>query len=100
VTDPTGVAVDLTGATVYFTVKISISDTNSIVQKKSTNPAEILINAPRAGQAQIFLGPSDTQNLDINEYVYDVWVILASGARYPVIPPSILEVEAGVTRIP
>ena len=38
--------------------------------------------------------------MNAGEYVFDVWVILSSGKQYPVIPPSKLVVEPGVTVFP
>jgi len=99
VVDENNDPVDLTGARVLFTVKTLITDASPVIQKDSQAGAaqiEIMPN-PKAGKARIYLSPSDTRNLDVAEYVFDAWVVLSSGKRHPVIPPSIFEVEAGVT---
>jgi len=101
VTDEEGERVDLNGARIIFSVKRSLDDEHTLVQKdsqKGTAQVEIL-TPTKAGQANIYLVPSDTNTLDVRDYVFDVWVILSSGKRYAVIPPSVLEVEAGVTVI-
>lgn len=100
VTDDTDKVVDLTGATLYFSVKTLIEDSHPLFQKRSTNVSEIEITKPRDGVARIYLSPADTQTLDPKEYVFDVWVVLASGKRYPVIEPSVFVVRPGVTILP
>jgi hypothetical protein len=99
VTDEVAAVVDLTGATVWFTVKGDLLDRDPTILKVSSDPVQIKISEPKRGVALIYLQPDDTRNLEIQEYVFDVWVQLASGKRYPVIPPSVFVVEAGVTVI-
>ena len=100
VTDDQDEPVDLTGATMYFTVKRDISEPLPTVRKSSADPTQILIAAPRTGVAKLFLVPGDTHGKSIGGYVFDVWVILVDGRRIPVIPPSQFEVEQGVTVVP
>lgn len=100
VNDCDGNPVDITGARIIFTVKGCVDDTQPIIQKDSNNPLEIVLTQPRLGQAQIYLQPADTQNLDPGEYVFDVWVILPSGKRYQVITPTPFIIKAGVTYLP
>lgn len=93
--------VNLTGATIYFSVKRKETDTgNPLIQKISTDSAQIEIPNPTDGIAKIYLQPSDTQNLDITQYKFDVWMVSAIGKRFVVVKPSIFNVEAAVTRIP
>jgi hypothetical protein len=97
VKDADGNPVDLTGATLYFTVKRKETDASCIIQKISSDVAQIEIASPATqGTAQIFLQPSDT-NKDPGKYRFDVWVVLASGARYVVVKPSVFEIVPGVT---
>lgn len=100
VKDENDAFVNLTGATIYFTVKVSERDAQPLFQKSSSNPAQIEITTPREGVALIYLQPSDTQNLDPHEYVFDVWAILSNGKRYPVVKPSVFKVDPGVSFIP
>lgn len=98
VTDAEEADVDLTGARVILTVKCDLSDPAPLIQKDSdVGAAQIDINHPLEGKAEIKFVPSDTQTLDAGEYVFDVWVVLASGTRSPVVSPSPFKVVAGVT---
>lgn len=93
--------VNLTGATVHFTVKKEILDRVPIIKKSSQVLTEIEIQSPpEDGVARIFLDPADTQDLEPNLYTFDVWVILSSGKRYQVVKTSVLELHPGVTVIP
>lgn len=89
--------VNINGAKLWFTVKRSITDMAPLFQKRSTVTGEIDITAPDVGRVQITLLPSDTAALDARTYVFDVWIELASGARYVLIPPSDFKVERAVT---
>lgn len=98
VTDPTtNRPVDLTGARVVMTVKGRAEDATPILQKSSDSPAQAVITAPTYGIAEVYLVPADTEKKTIRQYVFDVWVVLVSGKRYAVIPPSIFDLQAGVT---
>ena len=90
---------NLTGCTLYFSVKAAVGDQYPLIFKSSGNPAEIDIIKPREGRALIYLTHLDT-DIDPKEYVFDVWVKLVTGKRNPVIWPSTLKVELGVTKIP
>jgi hypothetical protein len=100
VSDETGAIVNITGSRIIMTVKRELTDADPIIQKDSAvGPVEVELSEPKAGKAKIYLDPPDTQTLDVREYVFDVWVILASGKRYAVVPPSVMEIVAGVTVI-
>lgn len=87
----------INGAKLWFTVKRTINEPLPVFQKQSTNPAEIAIVAPDVGKAEISILPSDTQGLTTGTYIFDVWIELASGDRYVLIPPSDFKVERTVT---
>jgi len=93
--------VNLTDAKIFFTIKRTIDDTDPLVRKTSANASEAVLLAQSGatlGQAQIFLTPTDTIGVDpARDYVYDVWVELVSGKRYPVIKPSALDMRRAVT---
>jgi hypothetical protein len=98
VTDAEEEDVDLTGARVIMSVKCDLSDPSPIFQKDSNAGAsQIDITTPKEGKAEIKLVPSDTQTMDVGTYVFDIWVVLASGTRSPVVAPSPFKVVAGVT---
>lgn len=91
-------AVDLTGARIVLTVKCSEMDPAPLIQKDSqAGAAQVDITHPVEGIAEIKFIPSDTQTLDTGTYVFDVWVVLVSGTRGPVVPPPPFKVIAGVT---
>lgn len=92
--------VDLTGASVYFTVKTQADSIDIVLQKTTAQITEIELSDPRGGLARIFLHPLDTQPLSTRAtYVFDVWVVLGSGARHPVVPPSTFRVLPAVTHL-
>jgi hypothetical protein len=92
--------VNLTGATIIFTVKNRVEDRQNVIQKTTQDPTQVQITDPFGGIAQIFLVPADTQLRDVKQYVFDVWVILTSGARYAVVVPAIFDLQPGVTLWP
>lgn len=98
VTDPdTNKPVNLTGATVVLTVKKRNEDAQNVIRKTSDTPAESVITNATAGIAEFYLVPADTKSKDAREYVFDVWLIMPSGKQYAVIPPSIFDLQPGVT---
>lgn len=98
VKDSAGEFVDLTGATVVASVKCEIVDEHPIIQKSSdAGPGQVDITDPKLGKAKIKFVPSDTQTRDVGEYVFDVWVVLSSGARYVVVGPAPFKIKPGVT---
>ena len=93
ITDDAGSPVDLTGATVYFTMKKNIDDPDpGDLQKAITTHTD-----PTQGKTQIKLDSSDTDNIDPGKYFYDFQVTLANGDKIT-IESGILEVLADVTR--
>lgn len=101
VLDQDGNFVDLTGSTLFLTVKRDMSDTIPVFVKtnKYSGP-DVQITNPKGGLCRFTIRPADTQSLDIRQYYFDIWVILSNGNRYPVIPPTVFDVQAGVTSIP
>jgi hypothetical protein len=91
---------DLTGATLYFTIKKEISDRLPVVKKSSLISGQISVINAKGGTARIKLDPEDTQNLEPGFYVFDVWVVLPNGDRFCVTGPATFQVEFGVTLLP
>lgn len=91
---------DLTGGKLVMTVKGSVYDDLPLVQKLTTNPAEGVITKPREGVVEFYLVPADTNGLPPKTYIFDVWLITASGDRYVVVPESQFVVNPGVTYLP
>lgn len=85
-----GVAVPLVdGDTVYLTVKTSTGETDKILQKVVTSFID--------GEAIITIQPSDTKDLTVRAYVYDVQVTTSLGNVKTIITPSTFMLEAEVT---
>jgi hypothetical protein len=98
---PTEQPVDLTGATVYFSVRAKPSSPELLIGKNSTNGLEIELPAPTTGGlAIIHLLSSDTKNMFPGEYVFDAWVVLSSGKSVPVIEIAEFIVKEPVTKLP
>jgi len=92
---------DLTGCRILMSVKKDLNDPAPVIQKDSNVAAQSVITVPKIGIAEIYLKPTDTQNLDSTvDYVFDVWVITPGADRFAVVPPSVFRVKDTVTRIP
>jgi hypothetical protein len=92
--------VNLTGCTMYFTVKEHLNDVAPYIQKTSLNALEIEFVDALGGVARVYVNPSDTFHARVKPYCFDVWLILTTGKRYVIIPPSIFDIQAAVTVIP
>lgn len=92
--------VNLTGCTMYFTVKEHQTDIAPYIQKTSLNVLEIEFTDPLGGVARVYMNPLDTFNARVKPYCFDAWLILTTGKRYVIIPPSVFDIQAAVTVIP
>ncbi len=74
--DSTGDSIDITGSTVWLTVKSSISDPDesALIQKQVTTHSN-----PTQGETQISLLPVDTSDVSVGRYEYDMQLIESSG---------------------
>jgi len=105
VTDNDGNPVDLTGATLYFTVKDGLSATAiTILTKTSASSAQIAIQnqlvPATKGMALIYLVPTDTATQAPGQYYYDAWLKTVDGKKVDLLPPSTFEIRAAVTTVP
>jgi hypothetical protein len=68
--------------TVYFTLKTnySLPDSKASLQKIVTAFTDT--TSGTSGSASVTINPSDTINLDVGEYDYDIKVCTASSANY------------------
>jgi len=92
--------VNLTGCIMYFTVKERKEDNAPLFQKTSQNALQIEFTDALGGIARVYVDPADTFYAYVKPYVFDVWLILTTGKRYVVIPPSVFDIHASVTVIP
>lgn len=89
-------ALDLTGASLWFSVRRSLRDADPLIQK--TVGVGIVVAAPVSGLATISLSPADTAALAPGPYVYDVQVKEPSG-RVTTIVQGVLDLAADVTLV-
>lgn len=92
--------VDLTGAAIYLSVRSKPSSPELLLSKNSTNTASIEINTPpTSGLVTIHMVSADTKFMFPGGYVFDVWVVLASGKSVPVIEISEFIIKEPVTKL-
>lgn len=81
VTDDAGLPVDLSGASVYFTVRKKYSsganDTDAVFQKEVGGG--ITITDGSAGVVALVIDPADTRALPASLFLYDLQVITGAG---------------------
>ena len=67
--DSDGVAIDITGYTVFFTVKANLtdSDDNAIIKKDITSHSD-----PTNGQTELSFAASDTDGVEEGTYYFDL----------------------------
>jgi hypothetical protein len=100
VVDSSGEKFDLTGASIYLTVKCKVSDTNNVLQLTSTPAAGIVFATdPRDGTATITFTVANTSQTP-GTYIYDIWLVESGGERHVLIGPEKFKVVRGVTRLP
>ena len=93
--------VDLTGATVYFSVRRKTESPHVLIRKYSGDVLAIEMIAPSScGMAVIHLFSDDTKHMRPGEYVFDVWVLFSTGKQVPVIEPTEFIIKGAVTRLP
>lgn len=94
---------DLTGSTVFFTVKKRVKDKRALISKTSDDVTEIEILLPQTdeankGKAHIFVATQDTRRLGcLNEVVVDAWVVTTTGDTKRVVQTLVVDVEQPVT---
>ena len=84
VRDPSLDIIDLTGATAVFTVK-QTREGPILLQKSTADPNEGLVGAADQGEVYFYITDTDTVNMEIRQYVYDVRVTLSNGKAYTVL---------------
>jgi len=77
--------VNVAGATGVFSIKVTKDSSSPVIRKSTAVPSEGAIGSPDAGELFFYIVPSDTVNLDIRQYVFDVKVTLSSGKTYTIV---------------
>ena len=86
---------DLTGATVYFTLNanaIPTDDSGASLQKTTTTHI-----APTLGQTSVTINPTDTTGLTPGDYFYDVQIKDGAG-RITSLKQDVFTINADITR--
>lgn len=87
-----GQVVDLTGATAYFRVRPDMKAAPVVSLSSATTGIVIATQTGSTkGQFTVTIVPNDTKDLPIvsgDDYIWDSWVVLATGEKFPVIAPS------------
>jgi len=97
VSDDTGAAVNITGSTITLTVKDDTDESAVRLQKVSTNPSEITITDAVGGLAEVYFVPADTVAIIADTYAYDIWIELAGGEQFQIIPVSHFKILERIT---
>lgn len=100
VTKADGTYYDITGGKLVFTVKRALYEDVPLIQKLTTDAAQGVLTKPREGIAEFYLEPRDTNGLNPQNYIFDVWLITATGDRYVVVAEAVLAITPGVTYLP
>ncbi len=94
--DAAGAVVDITGATVTFTVRRRPQDPVLIEKDNSGLGGVTLVDAAN-GRADIDIQDTDTGPLNVSDYKYDVFLQQADTTRTQVIEPSIFRITSRIT---
>ena len=78
-----GIAVDITGASIKFTVKTNATDTDAQAKFQKTTTLGITITDATNGKFEIAISPSDTSGLSAGEFVFDIQLNI-SGAIFTI----------------
>lgn len=78
--DTDEICINITGATIFLTIKNKTSDTDAaaVLKKDITS-----LTAPLSGEAEIELTPTDTSSL-LGNYIFDLKIKLSTGKIYTV----------------
>ena len=76
--------INVAGCTGIFTFKKTKHDA-ALFTKSTAIPAQGAIGSPDQGELLFYILPANTATLDIRQYVFDVRLILPSGATYTVL---------------
>ncbi len=104
VRDQNQALVDLTGATVYFTVAKKLDPTTTEIDLNSVDePAQCFLltqSGATLGQYRVILLPSDTNAMKSQLYRYDSWVEFSASDRQPALCDEDFELKGSVTQFP
>jgi hypothetical protein len=90
VKDSDNVAVNITGATLTFSVKNDPNDPTALISKSTAVVTEIALTTPVNGLAEIYLLPADTRDLEAGTYVYDVQIVTAASKKHTLVRANLI----------
>lgn len=92
------VPLKLGGVSIFLSVKRDIDHTKPIIYKSTDDALQIEVKGdPDDGIALIHFDPGDTKDEIPGDLVFDVWVQLSSGKRYPVVEVALFKILKPVT---
>lgn len=98
VLDEGGSPIDLTGASITFSVKTDV-DAGSYSFQCTTAGGDVVPVTPASGIFRVDVAPADTQSLDPGDYVWDAQITLSGGEVYTVPRKDNGDPEVGVFTI-
>lgn len=99
-TESDGDPFNLTGFTIYMSVKAAADDASpALIEKDSGVVGEIDVVSAAGGTATLTINPADTSSLATGQYWYDVWVSSSATTKKPLIKVSAFNVTGRVTEI-
>lgn len=100
VRDQDGQLVNLTGATAYARVRPD-PKAAPVISKSSPSTGIAIATQTGAtrGQFTISIAAADTASLPVGDYVWDAWVVLATGERFAVVATSRLTLVLETTSL-
>ncbi len=85
---------NITGWTIYFTVKENIDDTDTEAKISYSNTTHL---NPSEGQSEVYIPKETMKLLSVKEYYYDIKVKTSTGEVFDIIPTSKFRVNSSTT---
>ena len=82
VDEDTGVAADITGAVITFSVRSHYLATDVLFQKVSSESGEVTLTSVETGEYEVAILPEDTQDAEPGTYFYDVEILTLEGDTF------------------
>ncbi len=100
VTGSDDAAIDITGASLFFSVKRQYddADADAVIAKSTAAASDLNITGAASGQAEIYLVPADTAAsvLGAATYFRDLWIWQLSSSKWYNISSSTMQVRSAV----
>lgn len=104
VTNSSGAPLNITGWTIYFSVKKFSTDEDYLIYKASTTPAQITILDALNGRGEIYTTSADTialcPTVFAAPYFYDLWALMSNSTYKTIIKAVSFRVTPGIFIVP